>query len=238
MGCSRQLWLRAALKELIDNALDGAEESGVETPSIAVAVDGDQLTVADNEPGMALELLERLCVRSERTSTREAYAGCDRGSQGNALQVLMALPLGLGRNQAITMISSRGVEHTITLRVNRLEGRIDVERAERALPETPGTTICMMRAPGSSLIVGGDFNETCALVYQHALLNRHAEFRLRLASGHEWWSGEGVPVSKWTPVQPIPSHWYTLERFEHRVLLEIRNDPRITVASSWGRSRA
>ena len=46
----------------------------------------------------------------------------------------MALPLGFGRDEAVTMITSRGVEHTITLRVNRLEGRIDVERAERAVP--------------------------------------------------------------------------------------------------------
>ena len=62
---------------------------------------------------------------------REAYAAPDRGAQGNALQVLMALPFGFGRDQAVTTITSRGVEHLIMLRVNRLERRIDVERIDR-----------------------------------------------------------------------------------------------------------
>ena len=63
MGCGRHLWLRAAIKELMDNALDAAEEAGVE-PEVAVEVDGDRLTVADNGPGMAPELVERLCIRA------------------------------------------------------------------------------------------------------------------------------------------------------------------------------
>ena len=80
MGCAADLWLRAAVKELIDNALDAAEEAGVE-PVITVEVDEHTLTVTDNGPGMAPELVERLCVRSERTSTREAYAAPDRGAK-------------------------------------------------------------------------------------------------------------------------------------------------------------
>jgi DNA topoisomerase VI subunit B len=234
MGCPPPLWLRAALKELIDNSLDHLEENDVEAPSIAITVDADTLAVTDNGRGMARELVERLCIRSERTSTREAYAAPDRGSQGNALPVLMALPLGLGRDEAVTTICSCGVEHTIRLKVNRLEGRIDVERVERAVPTTPGTTVTIARPPGSSSLAGSDINEVCELVYRHALINRHAEFRLRLADGYEWWSGEGIPVAKWTPGMPVPAHWYSLERFEHRVLLEIRNNPKITVAQFLG----
>ena len=68
MGCGRQLWLRAAVKELIDNALDDAEENGI-APEITVEVDvdGNRLTVADNGSGMPQDLVERICVRSERT---------------------------------------------------------------------------------------------------------------------------------------------------------------------------
>ena len=87
MGCPRTLWLRAAVKELIDNALDACEEAGI-APEITIDDrERPPLTVADNGPGMPPELVERLCVRSERTSTREAYAAPDRGSQGNALPV-------------------------------------------------------------------------------------------------------------------------------------------------------
>jgi Histidine kinase-, DNA gyrase B-, and HSP90-like ATPase len=109
MGCSRGLWLRATLKELIDNALDGSEEHGVTAPEISVRVDGEALTVADNGAGFPPELVERLCNRAERTSTREAFAAPDRGSQGNALQTLMALPFGFGRQDAGLTITSQGV---------------------------------------------------------------------------------------------------------------------------------
>jgi signal transduction histidine kinase len=55
MGCPRPIWLRAALKELIDNSLDTAEEAGIE-PAIRVALDENILSVSDNGPGMSPEL--------------------------------------------------------------------------------------------------------------------------------------------------------------------------------------
>jgi signal transduction histidine kinase len=111
MGCQKHHWLRATLKELLDNSLDASEETGVETPQITVAIEGRTIVVADNGPGMVPKLVERICVRSERTSTREAYAAPDRGAQGNALQVLMALPFGFGHEEAWLTITGRGIEH-------------------------------------------------------------------------------------------------------------------------------
>jgi DNA topoisomerase VI subunit B len=224
MGCSRCYWLRAALKELIDNALDACEEAGVETPSILVAAESNELWVADNGPGMAPELVERLCVRSERTSTREAYAAPDRGAQGNALQVLMALPLGFGREEAGLTITSQGVEHAITLRVNRLHGRIDLERTTRArAPTTTGTTVAIEWPEEIDLAA------VERLIGQHAWLNPHAEFRLETQSETTTWDATAA-LKKWTPGLPVPAHWYELDRFAHRVLLEIKRDSEITVA--------
>jgi DNA topoisomerase VI subunit B len=224
LGCTRALWLRAALKELVDNAIDAAEEAGID-PAIAVTLERDTLTVADNGPGMPPELVERLCVRSERTSSREAYAAPDRGALGNALQVLMALPFGSGHDQAVTVITSRGVEHTITLRVNRLEGRIDVERVERPVPDAPGTTITIARPPQHSLI-NASRDEAIVLLSDHAWLNPHVEITLN-DDGGRW--ERTTSIRKWTPGLPVPPHWYSLERFCHRVLLEIRRDPKVTV---------
>ena len=186
---------------------------------------------------MRPELVERLCIRSERTSTREAYAASDRGAQGNALQVLMALPLGLGRNEAVTVVTSHGVEHRIVLRVNRLEGRIDIERAERPVPETAGTRVETMLLPSGSGLAGSEAEQICALVYQHAILNRHAKFRLCLPGRGDWSSGEPTPITKWTPGLPTPAHWYTPERFAHRVLVEIRANPKVTLAQFLGAFR-
>jgi DNA topoisomerase-6 subunit B len=113
MGCSRDRWLRAALKELIDNGLDAAEEAGI-APEVAVKLDGQTLTVRDNGPGMPEELVERLCDRTQRTSSREAFAAPTRGAQGNAIQTLMCLPLAYGMPGGI-VIASGGVEHVVTL---------------------------------------------------------------------------------------------------------------------------
>jgi hypothetical protein len=219
MGCARCYWLRAAVKELIDNSLDAREEVGLETPLILVAVEGNELAVADNGPGMSPELVERLCVRSERTSTREAYAACDRGAQGNALQVLMALPFGFGLEEGGLTIASQGVEHTIRLRVNRLEQRVDLERTSREVPTKPGTMVAITWPEEV------DVREVEKLIDQHAWLNPHAEFRLNDLR----WEATAA-VTKWTPGLPTSAHWYERDRFAHRVLLEIKRDPEVTVA--------
>jgi hypothetical protein len=223
MGCPRQLWLRAAVKELTDNALDAAEEAGI-TPEIAVEVDAAVVTVTDNGPGMAPELVERLCVRSERTSSRDAYASPDRGAQGNALQVIMALPLGLGRDEAVSLIMSRGVEHRITLKVNRLEQRIDVERVETPRYSVQiGTTVAMSWPHGLN---GDAVAAIGALLDQHARLNPHARLDLRapLFGMARTWAAPRGALTKWSPGLPVPAHWYAPDRFEHRVLLEIKRE--------------
>jgi hypothetical protein len=45
-------WLLVIAKELIDNALDEAEKSGI-SPEIEVAIVGDKISVTDNGPGIA-----------------------------------------------------------------------------------------------------------------------------------------------------------------------------------------
>ena len=178
---------------------------------------------------MSRELVARLCDVSQRTSTREAYATPDRGSQGNALPTLLALPFGFGHDIAKTTIVSQGLEHMITLRADRLAQRITVERTELPAPDAPGAAITMTWPDRI------DHSEVIALLYRFALLNRHARFQLVRAGNKHWSAGPwGPPLTKWTPGLPIPPHWYTLERFTHRVLLEIRRDPEITVAQFLG----
>ena len=224
MGCERAFWLRATLKELIDNALDSAEEAGIASPEIRIRVSDDTLTVADDGPGMSAELVERLCNRSERTSTREAFAAPDRGSQGNALQVIMSLPFGFGHEEAGLTIISQGVWHAIRLRVNRLEQRVDLDRTVSDAPPGRGTMVSL-RWP-----VDIDLDEIEELINEHAWLNPHASFWL---NDDDSWEATRL-VTKWTPGLPIPAHWYDLDRFAHRVLLEIKRDPKLTVAQFLG----
>ena len=74
----------SSLKELVDNALDAAEEAGI-APVIKVTFDDTGITVTDNGPGIAPDAVASILDYSNRTSSREAYVSPTRGAQGNAL---------------------------------------------------------------------------------------------------------------------------------------------------------
>ncbi len=54
-------------KELVDNALDAAEEAGV-LPDIAIELTGDRIVVADNGPGLPATVIEGASSSSSSTS--------------------------------------------------------------------------------------------------------------------------------------------------------------------------
>ena len=53
-GCDSDRWPEMAFKELLDNALDAAESSGV-SPVLTVEVDDESILVVNNGPGIPLE---------------------------------------------------------------------------------------------------------------------------------------------------------------------------------------
>ena len=71
-----------------------------------------------------------------------------------------------------------------------------------------------------------DVGEVRDLLASYSWLNPHAIFRFN----DEPASSVGTEVAKWPAGAPTPPHWYTPERFVHRVLLEIKRDPALTVA--------
>lgn len=82
------------VKELLDNALDSAE--GSKNPEVEVSIlekdDKTSLTISDNGEGMTREELENVLDLDTYSSTKRLYNRPTRGSQGNALQTLLALP--------------------------------------------------------------------------------------------------------------------------------------------------
>jgi DNA topoisomerase VI subunit B len=105
-------WPLVDLKELIDNALDGAEESGI-APVIEISVSQDDIAVADNGPGIAPETVADIIDYTARVSSREAYVSPTRGAQGNALKTILAMPFALDGERGETIIESQGVAHRI-----------------------------------------------------------------------------------------------------------------------------
>lgn len=239
MGAGPELWPRAIVKELVDNALDACEEAGA-APQITVRIEACAIEVRDNGPGITPDVVALLCDRSLRTSSREAYPAPDRGAQGNALQTIMCLPFGLGHERAELIIMSRGVRHAITLVVDRIVGQIAIDRNETEIAHSEGAVVRIAYPLDQVPFVA--LADLRNLILDFGMLNPHAGFELVDATDLENGDGDGpaVPplaplrprgeVTKWTAGMPVPPHWYALERFEHRVLLELRRDPNITVS--------
>ena len=222
MGCPRYQWLRAVIKELIDNALDAAEEAGEAHPVVAVGISEDGvLSCGSSGSGIAPETVAKLADREQRTSSREAYAEPVRGAQGNALSVIMCLPFGFGLDESELHIASCGVLHRIALRADRLQGRIETEHTSRPVEMSAGWTEVGLWWPEEI-----DLAAIARIVIAAAALNPHAIISFNGAQLRD----TVLPVRKWAPNEPIPPHWYDIDRFVHRVSLEIRNDPEITVA--------
>jgi DNA topoisomerase VI subunit B len=142
IGHSPGDWPVAALKELVDNALDAAERAGV-APVIDIAVDGEKISVSDNGPGIATETIERTLDYAYRTSSNSAYVSPTRGQQGNALQTLLAMAHALTGKPGLTVIESRGVRHQITFDIDPIsrEPRLDHQRV--SIPAAPGMKVTM-----------------------------------------------------------------------------------------------
>src|SRR5262245_32040501 len=88
-GQPRSRFAGMAIKESVDNALDVCETAGV-GPEITIeaAQRGGELalTVTDNGPGLAPEIVHRILDFDTRTSDKLAYRAPTRGLQGNALK--------------------------------------------------------------------------------------------------------------------------------------------------------
>jgi len=91
-------WPLVVLKELLDNALDAAEEAEI-APLIAVTVRPGEIVVQDNGTGIAEETIRSIRDYSIRVSSREAYVSPSRGAQGNALKTILAMGYVLDRER-------------------------------------------------------------------------------------------------------------------------------------------
>jgi DNA topoisomerase VI subunit B len=119
IGHQPMQWPRVAVKELVDNAIDAAEEADA-APRIEVQLDSSRIMVVDNGPGIAADVVDAILDFSIRVSSREAYVGPSRGAQGNALKTLVAMPFVLDGERGRVAIESQGTRHDITFSIDRI----------------------------------------------------------------------------------------------------------------------
>jgi DNA topoisomerase VI subunit B len=119
MGCPKEQWPRALLKELIDNALDACESAGL-LPDIELTVEPDLLSVRDHGPGVPVATLERSLDYVVRVSDKANYVSPTRGQQGNALKCLWAAPYVASGEASFVEVVTGGITHLIAVTLGRI----------------------------------------------------------------------------------------------------------------------
>ena len=148
-GHQKDAWPLVILKELVDNAIDAAEEAGV-APVISVTVGRAGITVEDNGPGIPSDVVEDILDFGVRVSSREAYVSPTRGAQGNALKTVLAMPFVLDGDRGRVEIEASAAKHVIDFGVDRIRQRPTVEHSVEASHLKAGTRI-RVRWPDFSL---------------------------------------------------------------------------------------
>ena len=129
------------LKELIDNALDACESTGIEPViHIGIATVGHlmQICVSDNGSGISEKVIDSILDFDTRTSDKAAYKAPTRGAQGNAFKTIIGIPHALGGGRVA--IESKGCRHEIIATATPA-GTIDINRTVRPIADRAGTAV-------------------------------------------------------------------------------------------------
>jgi len=214
LGYSRDQWPIALVKELIDNALDNAEEIGT-APEVAVTITGDAITVTDNGSGIDPATVESMLDFSSRVSSREAWRSVTRGAQGNAGKCLIAVPYAWNpQTPGAVTIRARGVRHDIAVGLDQLVQKPKVEYSRTAEKEQNGTSVEVRLTDFASKLDDRQKARFVLFAQRYAALNPHLALTLTLDGEVRTWSPTTTTCPKWTAAQPDPPAWYDLESFE------------------------
>jgi hypothetical protein len=223
-GHSADDWPAYVLKELLDNALDAAEEAEI-APKIAIDIDTDRITVTDNGPGMAAETVKRLLDLSSRTSARARYVSPTRGAQGQALSTILVMPYALARESgAAVVIEAHDLAHRIAVHVNKLTEEPRLVHEVSTGSGKSGTRISVEWPQSASTILDDARPGFLPLVLAYVVSNPHLSVTLRTPDGE--WSDEAIDPAwrKWRACDPTSSHWYSVETFRRLVGAYVQKD--------------
>jgi hypothetical protein len=226
-GHATDEWPLVALKELVDNALDAAEEANIAPEiNIKVSTETGEIVIADNGPGIPAETVNGMLDYTTRTSSREAYVSPTRGSQGNALKTVVAMPFGLDETRGgSTVIEARGSAHRIVFE------RDPVRREPKVFCETTpslvqnGTRITVRWPEIACPTLKAASGRFVQIASDYATFTPHLTIAVD-------WDGERVvdePATdldwhKWRACDPTSAHWYDTASFGRYIAAHIARD--------------
>jgi hypothetical protein len=223
-GHSKEDWPLVIVKEVVDNALDAAEEAEIAPEiHIAVSTESGEILITDNGPGIPAETVEGVLDYASRVSSREAYVSPTRGAQGNALKTIVAMPFALDGARGVTVIEARGLAHRIVFEMDPVRREPRVFREISSSLVQKGTRISV-HWPNCSVLEAAE-DRFVQITGDFTTFNPH----LTLSAD---WNGErvvDVPATdpdwrKWRACDPTSAHWYDAERFGRYMAAHIARD--------------
>lgn len=246
-GHEVQEWPLVVVKELLDNALDACEESGI-NPVIEIVADAGSLSVSDNGPGLPEQTLQSQLDFSIRASSREAYVSPCRGAQGNALKTLLPMPWVIDKDNGKLIVEAHGKRHVITCGADPISQRPVITDDESQLQKSKnlksrgqtrklafsGTTVRLewkARDDGTWPFDGVGVSEHYRfpglfhhLVHGFSLFNPHATITLNWFGTRTTWKATDPAWRKWKPSDPTSPHWYEAHHLERLIGAYITHD--------------
>jgi DNA topoisomerase VI subunit B len=216
MGCTPDLWPLALLKELVDNALDACETAGV-APEIAVRIEPDAFSIADNGLGLPVAVLVKSLDYTVRVSDKSHYVSPTRGQLGNALKCVWGAPFVVDGEQGTVEVYTGGEVHRIIVTLDRIAQAPRLLRTvERDGTVKTGTVVKLHWPEIASYQEEEEgptfYRQAADLLSTYALFNPHAHFTLRTPEGKQTHEPTVTAWAKWRPSDPTSPHWYTPER--------------------------
>lgn len=224
IGHGTDQWPLVVLKELVDNALDAAEEAGI-APVINIKVTDREIIVTDNGPGIPGETVAGVLDFSVRVSSREAYASPTRGAQGNALKTIVAMPFALDGAKGETLIESHGTAHRITFKVDHVRQQPKIDHVCESSSVRNGTRITVRWPVCACSKLTQAKVPFLQMAEDLGWLNPHLALSVT-------WNGKSCidfkatdPAwVKWRPHHPTSPHWYDEARLRRLMGAYIARD--------------
>jgi len=226
IGHAAPEWPLVILKELVDNALDGCEETNT-APAIMIDASSAKGTImiADNGPGIAGKTIADILDYRVRVSSREAYVSPTRGAQGNALKTILAMGFALSGEHGETVIESRGTAHRIVFAADRIRQEPQIRHMTTRSLIKNGTSVTVHWPDSACSILADAGARFLQIADDFGWCNPHLSLSLT-------WNGEthtfpppsNADWRKWRPSNPTSAHWYDRARLERYIAAHLSRD--------------
>jgi len=211
-------WPEVILKELLDNALDACETPGI-LSELDVRITDDAIVVSDNGPGLTDDVVRGVIDFDVRISSKDAYISPTRGTQGNALKTVIAMPYVVsGGDAGEVAIHAKGTRHDIRVVVDRITQQPALEhKVTRDGSVRTGTRVTVRWPDSACSMLEAAKPRFLHLVEGYALFNPHATLTVRLRDlvgqvTERTWIRTVEVCQKWVPSEPTSAHWYTVDQ--------------------------